>query len=289
MKRSEPCKTSSLRKPKVFLTGASSGIGRALASHLMSEGYEVWGTSRDLTRLEISPNFHPVALDFSVSGSVEAAWRQVLEEAGGIDMVIQNAGSGIFGSVEEIGAEEAQRQWRILVEGPLILLKLAAAHLRPKGQGWIIGISSLAAEMPMPFFGHYSAGKAALSALLANLWMELRPFGVHVVDFRPGDIRTAFNDSVSSPSLIGSAYGSWAAGMWEESCRLLAAAPEPDHVARDLVRLLKRKKPPAVWRSGSFFQTVVGTLGVRLLSRSALLKSIRQYYRLDRADQGSGK
>ncbi len=110
--------------------------------------------------------------------------------------MIQNAGAGIFGSVEEVPLADARWQWQVLVEGPLQLLKLAAAHLRPRGEGLIIGVSSLAAEMPLPFSIHYSAGKAAFSALLAGLSMELKPFHVKVVDLRPGDICTAFLDQL---------------------------------------------------------------------------------------------
>lgn len=271
---------SSVRKPTVFLTGASSGIGRAMALRLVAEGYEVWGTSRTLDRLTASPSFHPLKLDFSIAQSVKLAWLQAQEESGGIDIVIQNAGNGIFGSVEEVTLEQANQQWITLVEGPLIIFKLAAEHMRMKRTGWIIGISSLAAEMPMPFFGHYSAGKAALSSMLANLEMELKPFGVHVVDFRPGDFKTAFNDSVSQVSKINSPYGAWAETMWKESCRLLSTAPEPERAAKDLIKLLKKKNPPAVWRSGTFFQRVIGSMGVRILSRRNLLRSIRGYYGL---------
>lgn len=270
-------------KPRVFLTGAGSGIGKAVAVRLVAEGYEVWGTGRSLEKLAGIKGLHPLEMDFSVPGSVERAWKKALEEAGGIDVVIQNAGSGIFGSIEETGIESARAQWTVLVEGPLELLRLAASHMRERRSGWIIGISSIAGEMPMPFFAHYSAGKAALSSLLSGLWMEMQPFGVQVVDLRPGDIRTPFNDVVGKVQPEQSPYRPWSDRAWEESCRLIEAAPEPELVAKMILGLLRRGSSPPMKRCGSFFQAVLGPLGVRLYSRKGLLKGIRDYYRLDRA------
>lgn len=271
-------------QPAVFITGASTGIGRAIATELIAKGYRVWGTSRNKSRLADIPQLHPLELDFARPESVEAAWKQALSEAGEIDIVIQNAGSGIFGSVEEVSVAAAREQWVTLVESPLLLFKLAAAHLRPRRTGWIIGISSLAGEMPMPFFAHYSAGKAALSSLLSTLWMELKPFGVQVVDLRPGDIRTKFNDAVPRLDISNSPYRPWADRAWQESCRLLESAPDPKLIADAIVQLLQQTKPPAMKRCGSFFQADIGALGSRLLSRTAILKSIRSYYGLNQLD-----
>jgi short-subunit dehydrogenase len=269
---------------KVFLTGASSGIGKSIAQRLISEGYEVWGTSRQADRLSGIAGLHVLEMDLSLPSSIESAWKQGLDQAGHFDIIIQNAGYGHFGSIEETSLPEAQAQWSALVEGPLLLCRLAAAHCRLRRRGWIIGISSLAAEMPLPFFAHYSAGKAAFSSLLGGLWMELKPFGVHVVDLRPGDIRTNFNQVATQSITSSSPYGKWSSQAWKESCRLIKAAPDPEIVSRAVLRLLKQRHPPAVLRCGSFFQSVLGSLGVRLFSRSALLRSIRSYYQLDRGE-----
>jgi NAD(P)-dependent dehydrogenase (short-subunit alcohol dehydrogenase family) len=267
----------------VFLTGASSGIGRAAAERLAQAGYEVWATARDVTRLPRHPRLHPLALDLEQPASIDAAWRQALAEAGHIDILVQNAGAGIFGAIEDVTPEEAARQWQVLVEGPLRLLRLAAAHMRPRRAGTIVGVSSLAAEMPLPFATHYSAGKAALSALLGGLEMELKPFGVRVVDLRPGEIRTAFNDRIAPALPAGSAYAPWTAAAWKEALSLMDGAPGPELAARAIQAVIER--PRTVARCGTFFQARLGALGVRLLSRSLLLDSIRRYYRLHRVDR----
>jgi NAD(P)-dependent dehydrogenase (short-subunit alcohol dehydrogenase family) len=275
----------------VFLTGATSGIGRAAADHLRRAGFAVWGTTRSRERAAAGPPDEPlIVMDLEDHSSINAAWDEALQRAGHFDLVIQNAGSGIFGPIEEITRHEATRQWQILVEGPLHVLRLAAAHLRARGAGTIIGISSLAAEMPLPFAGHYSAGKAAFSALLGSLAMELQPFGVRVVDLRPGDIRTAFNDAVPLAKSEASSYAPWSVQAWRESVSLMNDAPLPDLVARDIVRIARSRRPPAVARSGTFWQAGVAPLGVRFLPRAWMLALTRGYYgltKIDRARSGN--
>jgi NAD(P)-dependent dehydrogenase (short-subunit alcohol dehydrogenase family) len=282
-----PPRQCSIMAQTVFLTGASSGIGRAAAGLLAERGFEVWATARDASRVPRHPRVRALELDLERPESIDAAWAAALREAGRIDIVIQNAGAGIFGAIEDVAPEEAARQWQILVAGPLQLFRLAAAHMRPRGSGVIIGVSSLAAELPLPFAAHYSAGKAALSALLGGLSMELEPFGVRVVDLRPGDIRTAFNDHITPSSTTTSVYAPWTAAAWKETCALMAGAPEPELAARAILAALER--PRAVVRCGTFFQAKLGALGARLLPHRFLLNSIRRYYGLDRVDRQTGK
>ena len=271
---------------KIFLTGASSGIGRATAERLTQRGHQVWATARDPGRLPALAGLHPLAMDLADAASIESAWRRAVAEAGAIDGVIQNAGSGICGAIEDVTPDDAQAVWRVLVEGPLRVLQLAAAHLRPRRAGLIIGVSSLAAELPISFGAHYSAGKAALSSLLAGLAMELKPFGVQVVDLRPGDLRTSFNDALRPIVPEGSAYAPWVAAAWKRSCELMESAPPADLAARAILRLLEQKNPPPVMRCGSFFQATIGPLGPRLLPQAWLLDSIRGYFHLGPVDEG---
>jgi len=218
--------------------------------------------------------------------SVNAAWECALAEAGGFDIVIQNAGAGLFGPIEEISEEDSQWLWRVTVEGPLQILKLASAHMRPRGKGTIVGLSSLAAELPMCFSAHYSAGKAALSVLLAGLWMELKPFGVSVLEIRPGDIQTSFNAGLRKCDPEGSPYGKWLHPAWKATQEMLDGAPPPELIAKVVLRRLKEKNPPLLTREGSFYQAVIGPLGPVFLSRKALLQRIRSAYGLNRVDHG---
>ena len=273
-----------LRK-NIFLTGASSGIGRATAELFLKCGHQVWGTSRRPERLPIAADFHPIEMTLDEPDSIAAAWSETLRQAEQIDAVIQNAGSGIFGAVEDVSGEEARHLWQILVEGPRQILQLAAAHLRPRRSGLIIGVSSLAAELPMPFSAHYSAGKAAFSALLAGLDMELAPFNVPVVDLRPGDIRTDFIQSLPGNRSESSAYKAWAAQAWKKGAQLMDEAPTAELVAQAILDLLHQNHPPPVKRVGTFFQAKLGPLGPRLLPRKILLASIRRYFGLEKIDR----
>ena len=268
------------KKKNIFLTGAGSGIGAATARLLAARGHRVWATSRDTGRLAGLAGVHALEMDFARPETVDAAWRRALEESGGLDAVVQNAGRGIFGSIEETPAATSRAQWVDLVEGPLQVLRLAAEYFRPLRRGCIIGVSSLAGEMPMPFFSHYSAGKAALSSLLEGLWMELKPFGVRVVDLRPGDIRTPFNQAVSRPAPGLSPYAAWMDRAWDESCRLIDGAPDPDTVADVIVALLESDRVPAVRRCGPWSQAVLASWTARILPRTAILEGIRRYYGL---------
>jgi short-subunit dehydrogenase len=272
----------------IFLTGASSGIGRDTAELLLRSGHEIWATSRDKDRLPARDGLHPLAMDLENADSIAAAWNRAMSEAGTIDILIQNAALGIFGSVEDVSPADAARQWQILVTGPLQLFRLAAAAMRPRRTGTILGVSSLAAELPLPFAAHYSAGKAALSALLGGLEMELRPFGVRVIDLRPGDLRTAFNDRLAPTLPAGSAYLPWAEAAWKESCALMNRSPGPELAAQAILDSIAPGRGSAVVRCGTFFQARLGALGARLLPRHLLLNSIRDYYHLGRVDREQG-
>lgn len=277
------------RQKTVFLTGASSGIGLATAELLSQRGYAVWGTTRSLQRAFTHSSYHALEMKLEDAGSIKAAWNEALRQAGQIDVVIQNAGAGIFGAIEDVSPDDARGQWQVLVEGPLQVLQLAAEHFRPRREGLIIGVSSLAAELPMPFMAHYSAGKAAFSALLAGLSMELEPFAVHVVDLRPGDIRTAFNDHLPKTMAANSPYLPWAEKTWQKCAKLMEEAPLPELIARGIIEIMECERLPVVARRGTFFQAVLGALGVRLMSRRGLLGSIRSYYGLNEIDEQERK
>src|SRR2546426_5057860 len=181
---------------RVFLTGASSGIGLAIAKLLVAEGHEVWGTSRNLERIPKMPRWHPVCLDLADRLSVEEAFKSALAEAGYFDVVINNAGAGHFDPAEFLPIETIASQFQILVFGQIQLIQLALRHMQARGDGLIINVTSLASRLPVPFMAAYNSAKAALAAFTMSIQLELAHSPLHIVDLQPADISTEFNQSV---------------------------------------------------------------------------------------------
>src|SRR5438477_4906806 len=230
---------------KVFLTGASSGIGLAIAQSLIARGDEVWGTSRNLIRLEQLPRLHPVLLDLSNSRSIEEAFKGAHLAAGYFDVVINNAGSGHFGPAEHLSEQEIQKQFQILLFGHLQLMRLAMATMRSRGEGLIINVTSLASRLPVPFMAAYNAAKAAMAAFTMSIQLELPDSKLRVIDLQPADIATQFNDEIRPKAGQFPLYQKRLAKAWMMTDHNMRNAPKPDLVARHVLRLIDSTNPPA--------------------------------------------
>jgi NAD(P)-dependent dehydrogenase (short-subunit alcohol dehydrogenase family) len=182
---------------RIFITGASSGIGLASATLLSGRGHEVWGTSRDLARIPPLPRLHGVRLDLLDPVSLGEGFATALREAGQFDIVINNAGSGHFGPAEFLSMEELYSQFQILVFAHIQLCELALRAMRDRG-GRIINVTSLVSRLPIPFMGAYNAAKAAMASFTTTLQLELAGSNIRVIDLQPGDIRTYFNDKIAA-------------------------------------------------------------------------------------------
>src|SRR5256885_13634477 len=200
---------------KVFLTGASSGIGLAIAQSLIARGDEVWGTSRNLIRLEQVQGLHPVRLDLADSRSIDDAFKNALTQAGHFDVVINNAGGGHFGPAEHLSEHEIEKQFRILLFGHLQLMRLAMTAMRLRGNGLIINVTSLASRLPVPFMAAYNAAKAAMASFTMSIQLELPDANIRIVDLQPGDISTAFNDAIPKSVESDSRYQLRVAKTWD--------------------------------------------------------------------------
>src|SRR5438876_6948451 len=200
---------------KVLLTGASSGIGLAIAKLLVGEGHEVWGTSRNLERIPKLPGWHAVCLDLADQLSVEEAFSFAVTEAGYFDVLINNAGAGHFGPAEFLPMETIASQFQILVFGQIQLMQLALHHMQKRGEGLIINVTSLAYRLPVPFMAAYNAAKAALAAFTMSIQLELGDSRVRIVDLQPADISTEFNKSVTSMTNADQRYEEKIPKTWE--------------------------------------------------------------------------
>src|SRR5213080_4991210 len=199
---------------RIFLTGASSGIGLATARLLVARRNEVWATSRNPERIPEMPRLHPMRLDLGDPRSVEEAFNAALAEAGHFDVLINNAGSGHFGPAENLSAEEIANQFQILVFGHLQLMRLGLAAMKSREEGLIINVTSLAARLPVPFMAAYNAAKAAMASFTMSIQLELPDSKVRIVDLQPGDIRTEFNDAVIKSASRDPRYEAKMAKTW---------------------------------------------------------------------------
>src|SRR5437016_5032274 len=264
---------------KIFLTGASSGIGLAIAKLLVAQGHEVWGTSRNLERLPKLPRLHGVVLDLSDRPSIDEAFNTALAEAGYFDVLINNAGAGHFDPAELLPLESISSQFQILVFGQIQLMQLALRHMRAREEGLIINVTSLAERLPVPFMAAYNAAKAALASFTMSMQVELGQSCIRLIDLQPADICTNFNNAVSK-SNHDEFYSAKIAEAWEIIERNLKNAPEPNLVARRVVKLIDQASPAPRVTVGSAFQARVAPLIFRFLPQRLRIWGHRKYYRL---------
>lgn len=172
------------------VTGGTSGIGLCTARALAQRGCRVYAISR--RGGEDAPGIRNIRADVTDEAQIAAAAEQIMQEAGRVDILINNAGFGISGAVEFTDTEEAKRQFDVNFFGMVRVNKVFLPILRKQGGGRIVNISSVAAPIPIPFQTYYSAAKAAIDSYTMALANEVRPFGITVCAVRPGDIRTGF-------------------------------------------------------------------------------------------------
>lgn len=291
-----------------FVTGASAGLGHAFAEMLLTEGVRVWGTARDKARIGTgagkplrslgspSEGLHAVASGFArpgsdslgivpvqmdlndAAGSVKA-FSDAARDAGGFDLVINNAGYGIFGEFEAVEADMWAGQVEAMLGTSLRISHAAYGEMRGRGRGCLVNISSLAVEFPLPFMSGYNVAKAGLAALSESLIFESRGSPVTVIDFRPGDYRTSFNQAMahaaSAPESVPASDR--LARAWTALEANLAAAPAPAAAAAALRRALLRNRSGVV-RAGSIFQARVAPLLARWAPAGAVRWATARYY-----------
>jgi len=212
----------------VLVTGASSGLGHAIATALAAKNHRVFGTART-PRAGAADGFSTLPLDVTRDESVAACIAEIIRSAGRIDAVINNAGIGIAGAIEDTTAAEASAQFDTNFFGTHRVCRAVLPHLRAQRAGQIINISSLAGRIPLPFQGFYSATKFAVEAYTEALRMEVRTFGISVSMIEPGDFATSFtaNRRMTSECIAASPY-------YEAALRAVAIMARDEQANRNL-------------------------------------------------------
>lgn len=192
----------------VLVTGASSGFGQAIAEALQARGHRVYGTSRSPSPATAPGGLPLVTMDVDDCASVDAAVAEVLRRAGQIDVLVNNAGLGYAGAIEDTTVGEARAQFETNFFGLHRVCRAVLPHMRERRAGRIVNMSSLGGLVSVPFQAMYCASKFAVEAYTEALRMEARPFGIHVSMIEPGDFATRFttNRRLTAASTAGSPY-----------------------------------------------------------------------------------
>lgn len=242
--------------PKVVLiTGASSGIGKAIAEFLLNKGFNVFGTSRNPPKQQGTLNFPMVALDVTKPETIALAVSEVTSSAGKIDVLINNAGVGITGPIEETPDTEIKKAFDTNFFGPLNVIKEVLPVMRKNKGGLIINITSIAGYMGLPYRGIYSASKGALELTTEAFRMELKDFNIKMTNVAPGDFATniaagRYHAPVVSDSPYENSYGSTLRLMNQH----VDQGESPNIMAKAVYRIIRKKNPKVHYKVGDKMQ-----------------------------------
>jgi NAD(P)-dependent dehydrogenase (short-subunit alcohol dehydrogenase family) len=235
-------------KQIVFVTGASSGIGKAVAELFAREGYVVYGTSRQGKYQATDgggASFVMLPMTLEDEATIRDAVQYILARHGRIDVLVNAAGSGIAGAVEETTSAEARLQFDVCLFGVVSVLNYVLPAMRAAQNGVVLNIGSVASFFPLPFQGMYSAAKAALYSMTCAMGLELKPFGIRVCQIEPGDTRTGFTQSrVLTEKSKDSVYKEQYRRALYEMVRSELAGYEPERCARTVLKAARMKRPP---------------------------------------------
>ena len=238
----------------VFITGASSGIGKAIAEYLLTKNYRVFGSSRNPSK-QSEGKFPLIALDVTKKETIIAAVSQIMSEAGKIDVLINNAGVGITGPIEETPDDEIKKAFDTNYFGPLNVIKAVLPEMRKNNGGLIINITSIAGYMGLPYRGIYSASKGALELTTEAFRMELKDFNINMTNVAPGDFATNIAAGrYHAPVLHDSPYKIPYGNTLKVMNQHVDEGENPTIMAKFILRIIETKDPKGHYRVGDRMQ-----------------------------------
>lgn len=235
----------------VIITGASAGMGAAMARHLADRDYRVFGASRRAITGKHSDGIHELTMDVTDPASVQSAVQYVIAEAGSIDAVVNNAGIGLIGSIEDSSDTEVRALFETNLFGLLTVCRAVLPHMRQAGKGHIINISSIAGKMGLPYRGIYSATKSAVIMVTEAMSSEVSPYGIAVCAILPGDFRTNVNENRKVVhAATHSSYAKATAAIDQVVTEEVANSSDPVMVARKVAHILSQRQPKLLYKVG---------------------------------------
>ena len=248
----------------VLITGASSGIGEETAKKLLAEGYTVYVAARRIEKLRGLEDLgaHAIEMDITTEEDIVAAVDRITAEQGGIDILINNAGFGMYGAMEDTTLDDARYQFEVNLFGLARLTQLALPYMREQGAGKIVNISSMGGKIYTPLGSWYHATKHALEGWSDCLRLELAPFGIDVIIIEPGAIQTEFGDVMVGPLLERSGSSAYAdlarrvANATRDSYAGGKASP-PSLIAGVISTAVKTDRPRIRYAAGKYARPVM--------------------------------
>ncbi len=263
----------------VLITGGSSGIGKSVGEFLLTKGLTVYGTSRNPQNYTQS-KFPIIALDVADNNTIVTCVKTVIDAEGQLDIVINNAGAGITGPIEEIPEVEIKRNFETNFFGPINVIKAVLPQMRNQNSGLIINITSIAGYMGLPYRGIYSASKGALELITEAFRLEIKDFNIQITNIAPGDFATniaagRFHAPVKEDSPYKEKYESVLKAIDED----VNEANDPIAVAEMVYKVIKTKQPKIHYKVGAFKQKFSIVLK-RLLPDKVYEKMLINHYKL---------
>ena len=253
-----PTNSILMNKKVILITGASSGIGYDAALRLAEQGHRVYGAARRVELLEQlrERGVVPIRMDVTDEASMVDGVNAIIDAEGRIDVLINNAGYGYMGAIENVTIAEAKRQLEVNVFGLARLTQLVLPYMRKQGSGRIINTSSVAGKAVIPFGGWYNVSKYSVEALSDALRIEVKPFGIQVCLIEPGGIKTDWG-IIAADNLQNSSLGTDYETSGLNMARLLRRGytsnflSNPKRVAKAITRAVNARKPRIRYRLGA--------------------------------------
>jgi NAD(P)-dependent dehydrogenase (short-subunit alcohol dehydrogenase family) len=263
----------------VLITGGSSGIGKSIGEFLHHKGFVVYGTSRNPERI-LNSVFPLIALDVRDVVSIELAFAKVIATSGRLDVVINNAGVGITGPLEEIPIQEIKNNFETNFFGPIEVMKAALPQMRKQQSGLIINVTSIAGYMGLPYRSIYSASKGALELITEALRMEVKSFGIQITNIAPGDFATNIAAGrFHAPVLKGSAYEVTYGNNLKTMDEHVDSGSNPNEMAEAVYAVIQNPNPKIHYKVGAFMQKFSIVLK-RILPDTVYEKMLMNHYKL---------
>ncbi len=265
----------------VLVTGGSSGIGKSICLYLHEKGYTVYGTSRNPERYQHELPFKLVALDVLDESTITPALKTIIDAEGVLDVLINNAGVGMLGSIEDSLVEEVKEIFETNVYGVLRMTQVVLPYMRERETGLIINISSIAGYMGLPYRGIYSATKASVHMITEAMRMELKPYGVKACVVDPGDFATNIsgNRRVAKAGRAGSVYVAETNRIEAMINEEVSHSPDPVKMGIAIEKIIQSNNPDVNYLVGKPLQKL-SILARRLLPKKWFEKIISNHYKM---------